>query len=119
MMRPKAKACGVCTMRRRLRSSVSVTIACVVDFLHGVGDGDAGHRGAVLLAGSDGAGDQGAGQERPRRVMDEDELGRSRAQRFEPGAHRGLPRRAAGDRRQQLFKPGGRSAKKVFIVRDE
>ena len=56
----------------------------------------------VALAGGDGAVDQRAGQKRPRRVVDEHEVGRARRQRLKPGAHRSLPRGAAGNRRQQI-----------------
>ena len=71
----KSNACGVCTARSRLRSSVSITIAARIDLLEGVGDGDGREPRRRLCAGGDRARDQGAGQERPGGVVDEDDAG--------------------------------------------
>ena len=84
-----------------------------VDRFHGVGDDDARHRGAGRLAGGDGAIDQSAAEKRARRVVNENELRRARRERFEPGAHRRLSRRAARNRRRQFLQAGGRRAIKA------
>ena len=97
-------------MRNRLRSSVSVTIAAASICFDRVGNDDAGHRRAGGRAGGDGAVDQCAGQERPRRIVNENDVGRAGGKRLKSGAHRSLPRRAAGNRRRQFFQPGDRGA---------
>jgi hypothetical protein len=48
--------------------------------------------------------------------MDEHDIGRSGAKRLEPGANRGLPCRAPGNRRQQVPEAGGRGTKQALIV---
>ena len=111
-IRSKAKACGVCTMRSRLRSSVSITVSRSSTCLTVSATAIAGYRRAVLCRGVDGAGDKRAGQERPRRIMDEHEVGPGGAERLEPGANRGLPCGAARNRRQQVLEAGGRGAKR-------
>jgi len=63
-------------------------------------DGDARHRRAGLPAGGNGAVDEVAAQERARRVVNKNDLGRARGERFEPGADRRLPGRAARHRRR-------------------
>ena len=80
----------------------------VVDFFHGVGNGDGRHRGAVLPGGDDGAADQRLGQKRTRRVVNEHDVRRAGGAGFQPGAHRRLPRRAAPNRRQKFFQARGR-----------
>ena len=62
----------------------------------------------VVFAGRDGAVDQSRAQKRPCRVVNENEGRGARRKRLEPGAHRSLPRRAAGNRRGESF-PGRRS----------
>ena len=69
-----------------------------VDLFHRVGNRDRGDGGAIVFAGRDRARDQRSRQKRPRRVMDEHQIGRCRRrQRLEPRMHRRLPCRAAGD----------------------
>ena len=87
-----------------------------VDGFHRVGDGDAWHGGARDLAGGDGAANQRAAEKWPRRVVDEDQPGRAHRQSFESGAHRGLARRAAGNRRRQILQPGRRRAITLLVA---
>ena len=89
----------------------------VVDFFHGVGNGDGRHRCAVLPGGDDGAADQRLGQKRARRVVNEHDRGRAGCEGFKPGAHGRLPRRAAPNRRQKFFQARGRGAKHFFVLR--
>ena len=89
----------------------------VVDLLDGVGDGDGRHSGAAGFTGDDGAADQGVSQKRPRRIVNEDDSGSARRERLEAGAHRGLPRRPAVDRRQKILQARGRGAKSSRVLR--
>ena len=73
----------------------------------------AGTAAPCVLRRRDGARDQRAGEKRPRGVVNEDEFGRGGAQRFKSGAHRGLPRGAAPDRRQQMFSSPAVAARKT------
>ena len=71
----------------------------------------------ALLAGGNSAVDQRAGKKRPRRVVNENKRRRAAGQRFETGAHRGLARCAAENRRREVFQPGGRGTINVGIGR--
>ncbi len=88
----------------------------LIDFLHGVGDRNGGNRRAVFCRRVDRARDQGAGQERPGGVVDEDEVRLCRAECFQSGANRSLPCGAAPNRRQAL-EAGGRRAKCFSVAR--
>ena len=64
-----------------------------------------------VVASSDHLRDHRRRDERPRRVVDKDDLGRIRRERLKAVAHRLLPRRAALNRRQQ----SGQAANGVFV----
>ncbi len=59
----------------------------LVDPLDGIGDRDRGHCRAVRARCGNGAGDEGAAQERPGRVVNENNIGCLGLQCFEAGAH--------------------------------
>ena len=67
----------------------------------------AGIAAPVFVAGRDRARDQRRRAERPRRVVHQHDVRGARAERLEAGPHRGLPGRAARDRRQQPQPCGG------------
>ena len=96
----KPKACGVCTMRRRRAVDRAGHVTCRVDGLDGVGHGDHRHRRAARARGRDRARDQGVRGKRPRRIVHQHEVRAMALQCLEAGAHGGLPRSAAVDRRQ-------------------
>ena len=60
--------------------------------------GSAAMAPALRVEGGDEIADQGGGEERPGRVVDQHAVRRIAAQRLEAGQDRGLTRRAAGDR---------------------
>ena len=100
----KANACGVCTMRRWLRSSVPVTQPAGIDGLDGVGNRDRRHRRAVVPAAAMArvisAAERTAGRRRaPARGPGDGAASASRPARTEacrvappgPGARRSMP----------------------------
>ena len=87
----------------------------LIDLLDGIGDGNGGHRRAVLCRGVDRAGDKRARQERSRRIVDQHKVGPDGAERLEPSANRGLPCGAAPDRGQAL-EASGRGAERFRIL---
>ena len=111
----KAKACGVCTRRKLARSSVPVTRPAASTDLTVSVTGSAGMAAPLCRAASMAREASCRAGEGPRRVMHQHDLGRMRGERFEPGAHRHLPRRAAEHRRQRL-QSGGRGLIELDIV---
>ena len=72
----KAKPCGVCTSRKLLRSSVLSTMPAASTVLTVSVTGSAGIAAPLCLSvRRDGARDQRRARERPRRVVDEDDIG--------------------------------------------
>ena len=100
-------------MRRMLRSSVPVTAAAFIHGLDGVGNGDAGHRRAVLAGRRDGAVDERIAQERPGGIVDEHDFGCRSPQRFQSRANGRLSRRAAETGRRRLPSPAVAAAERV------
>ena len=98
-MTSKRKDCGVCAIRNRARSGVSSTLPFSPVSLMVSVTATAGMRGAGAAGGIDRARDHACRNEGARGVMDQDDIGLVPGERFEPGEHRGLPRRAAIGRR--------------------
>ena len=71
----------------------------------------------MLFCSGNGAGDQCTAQKRPRRIVDENEIRRGRAQRLKPGAHRSLAGGSAGNRRQHAAETGSRRQENLSVVR--
>ena len=63
----------------------------------------------VVSHGRNGARDQRSAGKRPRRVVNQHDLGLLGGEGREPGAHRSLPRLASGDGRKQVQARGGLS----------
>ncbi len=70
----------------------------------------------MLLGRSNRARDEGAGQERPRGVVNEDNIGRGGPQCLKPGTYRCLPGGAAEDRRPQRIEPAASGAKRLRVI---
>jgi hypothetical protein len=94
----------------RLRDHVPL-----VDLLDGVGNGDGRDRGAVRLAGDDGARDQVAGEERSRGIVDEDDIGCAAVEGLKARPHRRLAGRPAVDGRQ-CTQAGRGGVKQLFVI---
>ena len=94
-MSGKRNACGVCTARKAARGGVASTRPCASTCLTVSLSGVPGRRRAVPLGRFDRARDKLGRGKGARRVMDEDDVGRGRGQRLEPGEHALLARRAA------------------------
>ena len=94
-MTSKRNDCGVCAMRSRARSGVASTCPAVADQFYRVGHGNRRHRRAGQARGIDRARDHRCRDERPRGVMDQHDVRRLARERFQSGADRGLPGRAA------------------------
>ena len=82
---------------RALRRRFDVSAA--VNQLDGIGDRYRGNGRAGTARGLDGARNQRRRDEWPRGVVDQNDVGLLAGERFKPGMHRGLPRRAASCRR--------------------
>ena len=90
--------------------------AGAVDLLHGVGDGDGRDGGAGRARRIDGARHQRIRQERPRGVVDQDDIRRAWRQGLHSRPHRALPRGAAMHRREEV-EPGGRCLEHRCVIR--
>ncbi len=85
-----------------------------VDFLDGVGHGDAGNGGAMRARGGDRPPDQRFAGKNPGRIMDQDNAGAVGFERLEPGAHALLPRRAA--ERRSLSRPAAEASRAATLA---
>ena len=79
----------------------------------------AGMAAPVSPQADDGARNKLGRAERPRRVVDEHDVGGARAERFEAGPHRRLPRRAARHRGQEPQAFGGRLVGAAVVRMDD
>ena len=94
-MTSKRNACGVCAMRSRARSGVASTLPVSPTSLMVSVTAIAGTAAPVRAGGLDRARNHRRRDERPRGVVDQDDVRLLAGERFESGMHRGLARRAA------------------------
>ena len=86
-----------------------------IDGLDGIGHRQRRDRRAGFAGGRDGTRNQRRAGERPRRVVDQDDVGLAGLERLEAGAHRGLPGGAA-EYRQKNINSGHRASIEIEVL---
>ena len=103
----KRKPCGVCARKRLSRGTVVPVLRRLRGAAYRRRRASARRASRARFQRRDHARDQCGRNQRARRIVDQHEIGLVRRQRFQSRAHRILPRRAAGHRRQQVKSGSG------------